>query len=103
MEWVYKDQTGVIIECKVNSDIDFNSIDTVNFKYKDPDDNIGSWGGQVQDATEKIVAVDLGLENTFNVSGVWKVWPYFVMTDNRTIPGIPDEVQCIEEGDAPPT
>ena len=103
MEWVYKDQTGVIIDCKVDKDIDFTEIDTVQFKYKDPEDNIGSWGGGVKSIEEEIVAVDLGLTHTFGIKGVWKVWPYFVMTDGREIPGVPDEVQCIKEGDAPPT
>ena len=104
MEWVYKGQTGVIIDCEIQgTDIDFSDIGEIFFKANDPDGvpyTLGTAG--IYDEDDQIIRADLGTSFYFDTVGIWKIWPFFVMLDNRSIPGKPDEIKVLEEGDSPP-
>lgn len=103
MEYVYKGQVGIVLYIKVSGELDISNIDTISFKAKDPDGTTYTLGvAEIYDSDEQIFKLDIGTEWSFDEAGIWKIWPYFVTTDDRTPIGQPDTLKVLEEGDSIP-
>lgn len=78
--------------------IDLSDAASVLIKATNPNDVAFSWTATIQDTTEGIIYVDLGVGETLGTAGVWTFWSLVTFSDGRVAPSCPTEKTIKEEG-----